>query len=334
MPLTPVRWLRDIASLAASSGPHPTPAMLALAGGKGANLAELLAAGLPVPSAFVVTAETHRAFLETGGLRATIAAALKGVELQRNAAAQAASRVIQAAIEKTAIPAELTNAITIAYHDLGGYVAVRSSGLAEDATNASFAGQQATFLNILGSDELVAAVRRCWAGAFEAQAISYRARHGLDPLAVEMAVIVQQMLEPEVAGVIFTIDPVTNDPSKLHIETVYGLGEGLVSGELAPDIYTVEKDSLTLLESTVAHQQWRLVRNPDAAARRQVPNRREDLPVELRERAKLDTPTLHDLAAMAVRLEQHYGHPQDIEWALQGGELYLLQSRPVTTLGS
>jgi pyruvate,water dikinase len=302
-----------------------------LAGGKGANLGELTRAGIPVPPAFIVTTDAYFQFLGQAGLRQRLRGLLDGLDPDDPGALQRASSQARKLLRSAPLPRELAEAIRAAYRQLGGGpVAVRSSATAEDTAEASFAGQQATFLNVEGEEAVVRAVQECWASLFEARAIFYRAHHGYDHLQVGIAVPVQRMVQSHRSGVIFTIEPVTGEANKIVIEAVYGLGEAVVSGAVTPDTYVVDKATLRILSKRVHPQGQMLARNP--AARGDEFNVWVDVPPERREAPKLDDQEIRQLAALARRVEEHYGCPQDIEWAEEGGQFYLLQARPVTVL--
>ncbi len=303
-----------------------------LAGGKGANLGEMTQAQIPVPPGFIVTAHTYTRFLEQAGLRPTIQKLLSPLDYNDSARLQKVSEEIKSLICSAPVPQQIAAEIKKAYRQLGGGpVAVRSSATAEDLADASFAGQQSTFLNVVGEDELVEAVRACWASLFEARAIFYRADKGFEHMEVAIAVPVQRMVQSSRSGVMFTLEPVSGDRSKIAIEAVFGLGEAVVSGEITPDFYVLDKDSLRIVEKRVVNQDRQLVRNPQAAAEAE-PNVWLPVPGELRPQQKLSDEQIVALAAIGKRVEDHYEFPQDIEWAEDEGELYILQTRPVTAL--
>jgi pyruvate, water dikinase len=286
---------------------------VALAGGKGASLARMSALGLPVPPGFVVTADVLRAALPDA------AAALRAL------CARGAADEAQALVRSVAIPAELRAAAAEAYAALGAdvAVAVRSSACAEDGEAASFAGQQETYLHVRGLDAVLDRVRECWASFYSERALFYRAQKGsLDDL--EMAVVVQQMVEADVAGVLFTVDPVAGRADRMVVEAVLGLGEAVVSGEVTPDHYVLKRDG-TVRKRQVQVQPFRIVSDPAGGTRQ------EPLDAERGGAAKLDDATLRELALIGAGLQERTGVPQDIEWALAGGELFVLQARPVTT---
>jgi pyruvate,water dikinase len=255
-----------------------------IAGGKGASLAAMTAVGLPVPPGFAVAATVLQSCVDSSLLR-ELALAKAHDEAQ--------------ALIRTALPPR--EEIAAAYERLGaGKVAVRSSACAEDSEAASFAGQQETYLGVDGPDSVCAKVVECWASFFSERALFYRSHKGsLDDLA--MAVVVQRMVGAQKAGVLFTVDPVQRRRDQMIVEAVFGLGEQLVSGEVTPDHYVVDRAGQT--------------------KREQVPNG-----------GVLTAPELQALAELGRRLEERFGSPQDVEWAIEGGRIYLLQSRPVTTL--
>jgi pyruvate,water dikinase len=303
-----------------------------LVGGKGANLGEITQAQIPVPPGFIVTAHTYSRFLEQSGLRPTIEKLLSPLDYNDSARLQEVSKEIKSLIRSAPVPQQIAAEIKEAYRQLGGGpVAVRSSATAEDLADASFAGQQATFLNVVGEDEVVDAVRACWASLFEARAIFYRADKGFEHLKVSIAVPVQRMVQSSCSGVMFTLEPVSGDRSKIAIEAVFGLGEAIVSGEITPDLYVLDKASLRILEKRVANQERQFVRNPEAAGEDGT-NVWIAVPDELHEQQKLTDEQIVALAAIGKRVEEHYDFPQDIEWAEEGGELFILQTRPVTAL--
>jgi pyruvate,water dikinase len=301
-----------------------------LAGGKGANLGELVRAGIPVPPGFIVTTDAYRAYLHEAKLNDKLAAILAPLDASDRAALEYAGAQARAAVTSSELSAECAAAIGAAYAALGeGLVAVRSSATAEDTDTASFAGQQRTLLNISGAATVVEAVRACWASLFEPQAIHYRAQAGVDHLSCAIAVPVQRMVQSTRAGVAFTIDPVSHSHSEIVIEAVRGLGEALVSGIVTPDMYVVDKATLTVLERTVVEQQTALAYTGGDGLET---NGWQDVPAVQRTRPKLNDEEIARLAAIVRRVEEHYGSPQDIEWAEADGAFYIVQSRPVTTL--
>ena len=291
------------------------------AGGKGASLARMVGLDLPVPPGFVIPAPELERALRTGRRDERLRALLADVPDDRlGAAAEEARRILH----DSPPDAELAEAVRDAYARLGDEVpvAVRSSACAEDSETASFAGQQETYLHVRGADAVIERVRDCWASFFSERALYYRKRKGaLGDLG--MAVVVQRMVDPDVAGVLFTIDPVRRRRDQMVVEAVFGLGEAVVSGSVTPDHYVIARDG-RLKRSRLSVQPYAVVR---AAA-----DGTEERPLTPEEGG---APTLSDadlrrLAELGRRLEQQFGGPQDVEWALQDGMLYLLQSRPVT----
>jgi pyruvate,water dikinase len=300
------------------------------AGGKGANLGELTAAGMPVPAGFVVGAPAYRAFVEDTGLRERIAELLDGLDVDDTAALQRTAERVRAAIEAGDLPAAVADAIRVAYADLDGEpaVAVRSSATAEDTASASFAGMNETFLNVRGDDAVLDAVRRCWASLFGARTIYYRARRGLPQADMDIAVVVQRQVDATRAGVMFTIDPASGRDDRLVIEGALGLGEAVVSGAVSPDRYVVEKRALGLIAREVRHQELVVERASDGGtAERPATAEEADATV-------LAAGEIRELARLGTEIERHYGAPQDTEWAIDPeGGVWILQSRPVTAVG-
>ncbi|HEX9086306.1 MAG TPA: PEP/pyruvate-binding domain-containing protein [Arthrobacter sp.] len=296
-------------------------------GGKAANLGELLRAGLPVPAGFCLTTGAYRRATSPAGLDAVHAALAATApddlpELAR-LAADARRRVLAAAV-----PADIADAVRDAYTALGpdAPVAVRSSATAEDLPFASFAGQQDTFLNVVGLDAVLAAVRQCWASLWTDRAVSYRATHGISPSTVSLAVVVQRMVDAAVAGVLFTANPVTGRRHEAVIDASPGLGEAVVSGAVNPDHFVVDSATQTVLERRIGSKAVAIRPLPGGGTTR----------VELTGAGSqpcLDDAQLAALELLGRRAEVHFGAPQDLEWAIGGGaDVWLTQSRPITTL--
>jgi pyruvate,water dikinase len=302
-----------------------------LAGGKGANLGELTKAGIPVPPGFIVTSHSYFHFLKESALGPKLQALLSGLDPNDSAKLQAISEEIKALITSAEMPGDVAAEVRRAYREMGeGPVAVRSSGTAEDLAEASFAGQQSTFLNVVGEENVVAALQACWASLFEARAIFYRANAGFDHLKVGIAVPVQRMVQSRRSGVMFTLEPVSGDKTKIVIEAIYGLGEAIVSGALTPDLYVLDKASLGILTKTVKRQEKQFIRNLESAAFGEDNNAWTDVPKDDVRLQKLSDDEIVAMAEIGKRVEEHYGGPQDIEWAEENGELYIVQARPVT----
>ncbi|MEE8413948.1 MAG: phosphoenolpyruvate synthase, partial [Dehalococcoidales bacterium] len=238
---------------------------------------------------------------------------------------------VQKVIKEASMPQETAREIERAYTEMGkGYVAVRSSATAEDLPEASFAGQQATFLNIKGEKEVVEAVQNCWASLFEARAIFYREEQGFEHFKVGIAVPVQRMVQSESSGVMFTVEPTNNDKKKIVIEAVLGLGEMIVSGDVTPDHYIVSKDDLNILNKEIKRQEWKLIKQVGASGVED--NVKVVLTPEEQAGQKITDIDIIHLAEMGKRLEDHYQFPQDIEWAKENGNIFIVQTRPITTI--
>lgn len=308
---------------------------LGLVGGKGANLGELTRAKIPVPPGFVVTADTYFRFIQVNALEPLIKKELFGLDVHDSRQLNERAAKIRQRIIDAPMPRHMAEEIKDAYRELGeGPVAVRSSATAEDLPEASFAGQQSTFLNVVGAENVVLAVQACWASLFEGRAIFYREEAGYDHTKVGLAVPVQRMVQSEKSGVMFTVEPVTSDASKITIEAVYGLGEGIVSGEISPDLYFVEKESLQVVDKTVTPQSRMIAIAEGSDGSYEGANAWREVPEDLREAQKLTDAEIRELARIGRAVEEHYGHHQDIEWAYEGGKFYLTQARPVTTMRS
>ena len=298
-----------------------------LVGGKGANLGELTAAHLPVPPGFVVTAEAYRYAIDHAGITEKLSSVLAGVNTTTTADLTRAADEAQGLVRGVTLPEDLASAILDSYHQLdpGVRVAVRSSGIGEDAGDSSFAGMNVTFTNVLGDAELLDSVVRCWASLYGARVMSYRVTRELGDVP-SMGVVVMEMIPSERSGVMFTADPSTGDTGKIVIDAAFGQGEVVVSGEVEPDTYILSKSGPTLLHVRVGTKDFKLVRGPDG----------KDLHVDLTpdeaSRRVLSDDEALALAKLGLATEAHYGSPQDTEWAIAEGHQYLVQSRPITTL--
>jgi pyruvate,water dikinase len=296
-----------------------------LVGTKGTNLGELTNAGLNVPPGFVITTNAYFDFLKSTDLAGKIKGLLKKIDPNDSKKLHEISAKIQKLIIDKPVPKSLTQEINKSYKELylngssNIFVAVRSSIVDEEVQTANFSGQSKTFLNIVGSDEVVNAVKECWASLFCARAIYYRALNKIDQLKVGMAVPIQKMVQAEKSGIIFTSDPISSNPNKIIIEAGLGLGEAIVSGLVTPDMYVVSKGDYQILEKIVNRQQWKIVRN-------RVGNKHVAIPAESQNNQTLTDSEVVSLAKIAEKIETHYGMPQDIEWAIEGRELYFLQS--------
>jgi pyruvate, water dikinase len=301
------------------------------AGGKGANLGELTAAGLPVPPGFVIGAPAYAAFCGQSGLRERIAARLADLDVEDTAALEAAAREVREEIEREPIPEWLADRIRAAYVELDSAearapVAVRSSATAEDTESASFAGMNETLLNVRGAEALLAAVHTCWSSLFGARTIYYRARRGFSQAGMDIAVVVQRQIKSTRSGVMFTIDPSTGERDRVVIEGAFGLGEAVVSGSVSPDRYLVLKDGLRIDRREVRRKELAIVPLPEGGTEvRRLSETEGRRPV-------LSDEEVREVAGLGVRIEEHYGAPQDTEWTFnEKGKAWMLQSRPVTT---
>jgi pyruvate,water dikinase len=302
-----------------------------LVGGKGANLGEMTHAKIPVPPGFIVTANAYYDFLQRSGISNKIRELLEPLDVNDSKQLQQVANKVKEIILNATMPPKLAREIREAYIKMGrGLVAVRSSATAEDLPTASFAGQQTTFLNVQGEDEVVVAVQGCWASLFRPRAIFYRHQQGFDHLKVGIAVPVQKMVQSEVSGVMFTVEPVTSDASKIVIEAVFGLGEAIVSGEVNPDLYIVNKKNIEISDKKIGKQDWQLIRNP--AGDDKNPNIKVPLPPSMQTQQKLADEDIITLAKLGEYIEDWYQFPQDIEWAKENGKIFIVQTRPVTTI--
>ncbi|SAI87682.1 pyruvate, water dikinase [Methanoculleus bourgensis] len=297
-------------------------------GGKGASLGEMTSLGLPVPKAFVVTAQAFRRFLVETGIEDTLFRKLERLDVDDNGALESVSREVQDIVLSVGIPDQIREAIIDAYARMGEngeVVAVRSSATAEDLPEASFAGQQETFLNVLGNDDLLDAVQRCWASLYGARAIYYRAKQGFDDRGVNIAVVVQELIRSEKSGVMFTSHPVTGEPLTI-VEGSWGLGEAVVSGSVSPDNYVFDLRSERVVDRLIAEKEIMIV--PEGENGTKVVK----LTPEQRTAPVLSDEEVARLATLGKIAEEHYGVPQDVEWAIVGDEIFILQSRPITTI--
>jgi pyruvate,water dikinase len=304
---------------------------VARVGGKGANLGELTGAGLPVPAGFVVTADAYLHALDEAGVREELPGRIGGLDVDDAEALTAAARDCQATVRSGGVPEPVRLEIGRAYAALSGEatggvpVAVRSSATAEDTASTSFAGMNETFTNVSGADAVVDRVVECWASLWSPRVVAYRATRGLaDEPAI--AVVVQRMVDAHTSGVMFTADPATGDRDHLVIEAAYGLGEVVVGGQVEPDSYVLDKDGRVLHEH-IGTKATRIVRGADGH------DQRVDVPAGDQARPALDGAALTTLAELAGQIERHYGTPQDVEFAIDDRRIWIVQSRPITTLG-
>ncbi|WP_049986423.1 PEP/pyruvate-binding domain-containing protein [Halobellus rufus] len=307
-----------------------------LVGGKNASLGELRAAGVRVPPGFAVTTDFYTRFLASAGLEDIIQDELNASDLTDAAAAEDAGEDIRSAIKSEPFPEDLDEALEVAWNKLEEAVdgqslevAVRSSATAEDLPDASFAGQQDTYLHVSGFEDVKERVRDCIASLFTARAISYREENGFDHDIVQISVGIQKMVDARASGVMFTVNPANGDRSKVRIESNWGLGESVVAGEVTPDSFLVDKPPGIVVERNISTKQV-MTKKTDSEVEN-VP-----VPEAKREEASISNAEIERLNEYAKKIEKHYGQPQDIEWAIEGGldddsTIYILQSRPETT---
>ena len=335
--------------------------MVNLVGGKAAGLGELIRAGIPVPPGFVVTSEAYRVFILETGIAGYIKYVLEEVVVSgKPEEYEKASEMIRSKFIRTSMPPQIGRAIVDAYRELARRVgveeprvAVRSSATVEDLPEASFAGQQETYLNVRGEEEVVDYVKRAWASLWTARALSYRDSLNIDHESALMAVVVQKMVNSRSSGVMFTIHPVTGEEDKIVIESIWGLGEYIVGGKVTPDRFVLDKATLEILESKVSEKRKALFYDPSEGSNVEVelPSTSEELEELKRLRPSIaelvvkagikpEAPSLSEeevkaLGRMAVKVESHFGQPMDIEWAVDfdlepPGNVFLLQARPET----
>ena len=302
---------------------------IALVGGKGANLGELSRAGLPVPPGFILTTAAYDAFVESNDIGEAILGHASVARADDPAAFEEVAEGIRTLFSGGKVPEDMADEIRTAYEELSEdgetAVAVRSSATAEDLPGASFAGQQETFLNVRGEEVLMEAVKACWASLWTARAMAYRRRQDIDPASVSLAVVVQEMVDSESAGVMFTANPANGRRNEAAISAAWGLGESVVSGSVTPDSVVAEKATGRIISRETADKEVMTVYTQDGTEERPVPEARRRQPV-------LDDDMAAELTRYGARIEQLYGTPQDIEWALSDGDLFILQARPITAL--
>lgn len=297
-------------------------------GGKGASLGEMTAIGLPVPKAFVVTAQAFRKFLIETGIEEELFRRLERLDVDDNGALESVSKDVQGLVLSVEMPDQIREEIVAAYNRMGEdgtVVAVRSSATAEDLPDASFAGQQDTFLNILGETDLLEAVQQCWASLYGARAIYYRSKQGFDDRSVNIAVVVQELIRSEKSGVMFTSHPVTGEPLTI-VEGSWGLGEAVVSGSVSPDNYVFDLRSERVVDRLIAEKEIMIVPEGKRGTKTVT------LSAKQRTAPVLSDAEVARLATLGKIAEDHYGIPQDVEWAIVGDVFFILQSRPITTI--
>ncbi|MBT4870076.1 MAG: phosphoenolpyruvate synthase [Candidatus Diapherotrites archaeon] len=303
-------------------------------GGKGASLGEMVNNNFPVPGGFVITSTAYFNFVRGAGIQEQIVSKIDAIDVENTAQLENVSKEVRLLIKSTPMPSEIKQEIIEDYQQLNieesdgvnTLVAVRSSATAEDLPDASFAGQQETYLNILGNEDVIRSVQDCWASLFTARAVYYRKKQGFDTKSVGLCAVVQKMVQSEVSGIMFTADP-TGDETKIIIEAGFGLGETVVSGSITPDNYVVDKETLELKNKRMNHQEFMLVRENGKNTEIKLGENKAKI-------QKMSDEKIIELAEIGKRIEDHYKKPMDIEWAMEGNELYIVQARPITTLES
>jgi len=298
---------------------------ISTAGGKGANLGELIKIGVPVPPGFVILVSAFEKFLEKTDINVEVKAMWNRINIEDVESVEESSEIFRDLIKKVKMPKEIEKNILDTFKNLKAkYVAVRSSATAEDSKIDSWAGELETYLNTT-KDNLIENVKKCWASLYTPRAIFYRSKRNLQQKRVQVAVVMQKMIQSEVAGVCFTVHPVTKDRNQMVIEAVWGLGEILVSGKVTPDTYVIAKDSLNILDININPQEKMIIRGKKG-------NVTIGIPKTKKRKQKLSKNQIKELVKLCIRIENHYKDPQDIEWTLAKSKFYIVQSRPITAL--
>lgn len=305
-----------------------------LVGGKGANLGEMYNLGIPVPNGYCVTADAYFEFVSANNLVSKVKDIFRTTDVDQPDQLLSASKRIKAIIKRSPIPDHIALDIMKAYKRLSDYgglknvpVAVRSSATAEDSADNSFAGQQETFLNVIGESNVVKRVRDCWASLYTPRSIFYRVKKKIDHFSVGVAVPVQKLVKSDISGIMFTVNPVTNNKTQIVIETVWGLGEYIVQGTVTPDQYVITKHDWEITSKTTTPQPVMLVRGDDETKEVAVPKNKQKA-------NKITDETAIKIAKIGQKLHDHYGKAQDIEFAIEKGKIYIVQTRPITTIKS
>jgi len=295
---------------------------ISFVGGKAANLGELYNK-FPIPNGFCITVKAFESFIRTTHTKDKILSLLKDVDINKPNYIDLISNQIKNLLTKATMPKELQINILQNYKKINGFVAVRSSAVAEDLEKASFAGQQATFLNVKGNIKLVNAVKECWASFYTPRAIIYREKNKFSHKP-KMAVVVQQMVNAKKSGVIFTVNPVNKNKNEMIIEAIFGLGEAIVSGMVTPDHYVIDKKKLNIIKEVINEKRISIIRSGGR-------NKKVILNKQKANEKTLNEKELHQLIKESLKIEKYYKKPMDIEWAIDG-KVYILQARPITTL--
>ena len=305
-----------------------------IVGGKGGNLGEMYNLGIPIPNGFVVTSHAYFQFIEDNNLKPLIKDVLKITDVDQPDQLQAASKKIRSLIRKAPIKQELSLEIMKAYKKLAGFgglknipVAVRTSATAEDSIDASFAGQGDTFLNVFGEVNVVNRVRDCWSSLFTSRSIFYQVKKHYDHFKIGVAVPVQKLINSEISGIMFTTNPVTNAKNEIIVETIWGLGEYIVQGKITPDQHVIDKNNWKIISEEHVSQDVQLIKGDDETKEAPVPKTKKN-------KKKIDIQMAIKIAKVGQKLHNHYGKPQDIEFAIDRGKLYIVQTRPITTIAT
>ncbi|MFA6601665.1 MAG: PEP/pyruvate-binding domain-containing protein [Candidatus Paceibacterota bacterium] len=305
---------------------HLSKSDSSIAGGKGASLGEMTRTGIPVPPGFVILTGAFEQFIKESDLIAEIDTILHKVDHKEIHTVEKASEQIQALILQAGIPEDIALEIKREFKSLGTeYVAVRSSATAEDSLTAAWAGQLESFLNVTETD-LMEKVRKCWASLFSPRAIFYRFEKNLHKRKISVAVVIQKMVNSEKSGIAFSVHPVSQDYNQVIIEAGFGLGEAIVSGQITPDSYVVEKKPRNIIDKNISSQDRGLYRLAGGGSEW------KDIPTDYKGRQVLSDNDILELSELILKIEKHYGFPCDIEWAYEKGKFYIVQSRPITTL--
>jgi len=305
-----------------------------LVGGKGGNLGEMYNLGIPIPNGFVVTSKAYYKFIEENNLKKVIQDILKTTDVDQPDQLDDASKRIRSIIRKAPLNQVLSIEIMKAYKKLSGFgglknvpVAVRTSATAEDSADASFAGQGDTFLNVIGETNVLQRVRECWSSLFTSRSIFYQVKKHYDHFKIGVAVPVQKLVNSEISGIMFTANPVTGAKNEIIVETIWGLGEYIVQGKITPDQFVVDKNEWKIISENHVPQSIQLIRGKDETKEAPVPKSK-------RNKKKIDKAMALKIAKIGQKLNNHYGRPQDIEFAIDRGQLYIVQTRPITTLAT
>ncbi len=297
-----------------------------LAGGKGASLGEMTRAGIPVPNGFVILSTTFDRFIEEADLNVELDAILDKVKYQDMGSIENASEEIRSLILTAKMPLDIAKDVEKNFKKLGvEFVAIRSSATSEDNSTAAWAGQLESYLNTT-EKTLLEKVKKCWASLFTPRAIFYRKEKNLRKSKISVAVVVQKMIDSECSGIAFSVHPVTQDENQILIEAGFGLGEAIVSGQITPDSYVIEKKPRRIIDKNLIIQEKGLYRSPKGG------NEWRILPKEIGEKQELSDKEILELTNIILNIEKHYGFPCDIEWAREKNKFYIVQSRPITTL--